>query len=93
MRLQLLGLLCLTLGAAVAAAYPNINSNTQSKQPIYTYLTTSSTSSHKHEPAPSAMQPAIVYEASVPKQETHPASNGAASTTAEVASKKVIGSR
>ncbi|XP_030080970.1 mucin-5AC [Drosophila hydei] len=90
MRLQLLGLFCLALGAAVAAAYNNNdnNANTQ-QQPIYTYLTTSSTSSHRND-AP-AMQPAIVYEASVPKQETRPVST-ASSTTAEVASKKVIGS-
>ncbi|KAH8415867.1 hypothetical protein KR222_002310 [Zaprionus bogoriensis] len=114
--LQLLGL-CLALGIVASAAYPNSNSNSnshkqqsqsqskqaQSQQPIYSYLTTSSTSSHRNDAA--AMQPAIVYEATLPKQQeyspaaastaatsTTATSTAATSATAEPASKKVIGS-
>lgn len=111
--LQLLGLLCLTLGnISVVAAYPKTKSTTntntphqqqqqpqpqqqqQSKQPIYTYLTTSSMSSHGND---AAMQPAIVYEATMPKQDekehaTSETSSPSSTTSPDEASKKVIGS-
>ncbi|KAH8372366.1 hypothetical protein KR093_011214 [Drosophila rubida] len=92
--------LCLVLGEiAVVAAYPKTSSPAQ--QPVYTYLTTSSVSSHGNDgtSATAAMQPAIVYEAAVPKQEeqlSHATATAtaasASATSSDEASKKVIGS-
>lgn len=97
--IRLLGL-CLALGAVAVAAHPgSSNSNTQQPQslPSYTYLTTSTTSSHRNGAA-APLQPAIVYEATLPQQQQQQQYQAAATSTAatsspDEASKKVIGSR
>lgn len=97
--IRLLGL-CLALGAVAVAAHPS-NSNTQQPQslPSYTYLTTSTTSSHRNGAA-TPLQPAIVYEATLPQQQQQQqqqyqaaATSTAATSSPDEASKKVIGSR
>uniref|UniRef100_B4MPS4 GK21548 n=1 Tax=Drosophila willistoni TaxID=7260 RepID=B4MPS4_DROWI len=102
--LPLIGLWAVT-AAATDTAYKT--QDTQQPPSLVTYLTTSTTSSHRNVPhqspvpSPPAMQPAFVYGATLPKQEEPSEQHKEQSlsniqtgieTEAE-ASKKVIGSR